>query len=272
MSNGIGTRLKKQHDLDELILQRGPIDFIFAGWECQMVSKAGQGKSYYDRRFPYFFDLIGAINHLIRVQKYPPVFSLENTYPFGDLVKEIRDTTTLIKSFLGFPAVADACSFGSTAHRVRCLWTNWISPDVSELAIPETPELPPLSTILEPYHRPNKVLKDDEPPFTPVNKTGELRRALPTLVSYPGSYRFKFQGYNQPSPGMLYNTEKHDSEEANVWERERLMGFDNGDACAPGISENTRKAMLGRTMDRNMAKWLGGILMAIHALPSYSLA
>ena len=65
---------------------------------------------------------------------------------------------------------------------------------------------------------------------------------------------------------MLYNTEKHEWEEANVWERERLMGFANGDTCALGISENTR------TMDRNMAKWLGGILMAIHALPSYSLA
>ena len=103
---------------------------------------------------------------------------------------------------------------------------------------------------------------------------------LTKLANYVVHYRHlfytqavtKFQGYNQPGPGMLYNTEKSDWEEANVWERERLMGFDNGDACAPGISENTRKAMLGRTMDRNMAKWLGGILMAIHALPSYSLA
>ena len=131
-----------------MILQRGPIDFIFAGWECQMVSKAGQGKGYYDRRFPYFFDLIRAINHLIRVQKYPRVFILENTYPLGDLVNKIRDTTTFIKSFLGFLAVADACSFGSIAHRVRCIWTNSISPYVLELAIPDTTESPPLSTIL----------------------------------------------------------------------------------------------------------------------------
>ena len=70
---------------------------------------------------------------------------------------------------------------------------------------------------------------------------------------------------------MLYNVDTQRWEEANVWERERLMGFYNGDTCAPGITEDQRKVMLGRTMDRNMAKWLGGMIMATHAIPSYNL-
>ena len=153
-----------------------------------MISKAGQGKGYYDRRFPFFFDSIRCLNHLIKVQKFPPVFVLENTYPFGDHIKEVQNTTTLIKSFLGFPAVV-----GSTAHRVRCLWTNSLASNILELAIPDVPNLPPLGKIMEPHHRPNQVLIDDKPPFTPVNKIGQPRRALPTLMSYPGSYQFPFQ-------------------------------------------------------------------------------
>ena len=70
---------------------------------------------------------------------------------------------------------------------------------------------------------------------------------------------------------MLYNVGTQRWEEANVWERERLMGFDNGDTRASGITEDQRKVMLGRTMDRNMAKWLGGMIMATHAIPSYNL-
>ena len=42
---------------------------------------------------------------------------------------------------------------------------------------------------------------------------------------------------------MLYNVDTQRWEEANVWERERLMGFDNGDTCAPGITEDQRKVM-----------------------------
>ena len=148
-----------------------------------MINKAGQGKGYYDRRFPFFFDLIRCLNHLMKVHKFPPLFILDNTYPFDDPIKEVKDTTTLIKSFLGFPAVVDACSFGSTTHRVRCLWTNWLAPNIMELAIPDVPNLPPLDNILEPHHRPNKGLTDDKPPFTPVDKIGQPRRALPTLVS-----------------------------------------------------------------------------------------
>ena len=140
-----------------------------------------------------------------------------------------------------------------------------------ELAISDVPNLPPLDKIMEPHHRPNQVLTDDKPPFTSVKKIGQPRRALPTLVSYPGSYEFTFQRWKEPGPGMLYNVDTQRWEEANVWERERLMGFDNGDTCAPGITEDQRKVMLGRTMDRNMAKWLGGMIMATHAIPSYNL-
>ena len=49
---GFDTRLNhdiskiSDDNLDKLIAQRGPIDFIFAGWECHMISKAGQGKEY----------------------------------------------------------------------------------------------------------------------------------------------------------------------------------------------------------------------------------
>ena len=46
-----------------------------------------------------------------------------------------------------------------------------------------------------------------------------------------------------------------------------MMGFEEGDIMSTGFNETTRKHLIGRAMDRNMMKWLGGILMAVHATP-----
>ena len=153
-----------------------------------MVSKAGNQQGYKDEQFPYFFDLIRCINHLIKVQPYPPIFVLENTYPFDEFPKEIQDTTVLVKSFLGYPAVVDACSIGSNAHRVRCLWTNFIPPHILELVIPATPPLKPLTKILDLHHQPTVVTTNDTPPRALVDRIGQPRMAMPTIVSYPRNF------------------------------------------------------------------------------------
>ena len=158
------------------------------------MSREGFKLGYKDERFPYFFDLIRAVNHLREIQTYPRVSVFENIYPLGELNQEVVDTTTIIKSFLGTPAVVDTVSCGSTAHRLRCICTNFITPQMLENASPDEPELPPLELLLERYHSRAPVLQNDTPPFATVNKIGEKRRALPTLVSFPRSHQFYMFG------------------------------------------------------------------------------
>ena len=52
---------------------------------------------------------------------------------------------------------------------------------------------------------PSSVTQNDTLPLAEVNKIGGLRRALPTIVSFPNSYKFSFQPNGDPGPGMLYN-------------------------------------------------------------------
>ena len=68
---------------------------------------------------------------------------------------------------------------------------------------------------------------------------------------------------------MVYNLHSEQWETPNIWERERLMGFEDGDTTALGITNSARCQLIGRTMDKNMSVWLGGIRMASHNLPSY---
>ena len=68
---------------------------------------------------------------------------------------------------------------------------------------------------------------------------------------------------------MVYNLHLEQWETPNIWERERLMGFEDGDTAAPDITISARCQLIGRTMDKNMSVWLGGILMASHNSPSY---
>ena len=71
---GFDTRL--EHDISQisndhltaLVKLKGPIDYVVAGWECQMVSRGRFKLGYKDERFPYFFDLIQSWVFVVRLR------------------------------------------------------------------------------------------------------------------------------------------------------------------------------------------------------------
>jgi hypothetical protein len=63
-----------------------------------------------------------------------------------------------------------------------------------------------------------------------VNRKGEPRRALPTLVSFARSYAFKDNG-----PGLVWDSTIQEMVEPNADERERAMGFPTDTTNVPGL-------------------------------------
>ena len=87
---------------------------------------------------------------------------------------------------------------------------------------------------------------------------------LPTLVSFSRRHAFKPQWDGRPGAGELWNCQRGQWEEPNIQERERAMGFVEGDTWAPGLSDGARCELIGRAMDRHMMAWLGGLLGALN--------
>ena len=125
------------------------------------------------------------------------------------------------------------------------------------------PQPAPLQTGLDPFHMPAPVYHDDQKPFTQLNKKGEARRVLPTLVSYARSHAFRQRKDGKPRAGEPWNCEFGRWDEPNIAERERAMGFVEGDTWAPGLSNGARCELIGRAMDRHMMAWLGGVMAAL---------
>ena len=107
--------------LVNLIAQKGEVDIVGAGWECQSISRGGRQEGYADRRFQYFYNLVRILGWLQHHQERSPVYFLENTYP-GELAKmpeSVQKTPWLIESFIGLGVVLDAGGLGAASHRLR---------------------------------------------------------------------------------------------------------------------------------------------------------
>ena len=136
--------------------------------------------------------------------------------------------------------MVDAISTGSWAHRVRSLWTNFLPATFLEGCVEFALEPQALQTVFDPFHMPAPVYQDDQPPFTQLNKRGEPRSVLPTLVSYARSHTFKQRKDGKPTAGEVWNCESGRWDEPNIAEREHAMGFVEGDAWARGVSDGVR--------------------------------
>jgi hypothetical protein len=102
------------------------------------------------------------------------------------------------------------------------------------------------------------VSKDDESPLALVNKMGAPRAALPTFVTYPGSFAFRARG-----PGMVWDANSQTHEEPTADERERAMGFLTGTTAAHDLTEGQRRFLLGQAIDLNTLVWVFGICLAV---------
>ena len=205
------------------------VDLVFAGWECQGHSSAGIGLGLADPRSALFYELVRVINHLEDIQvplppaiQHPFSYIFENVASQFDRRQHIRDDFLQIQHYIGQPVIIDAARHGARAHRLRALWTNLVSAGVLSAAnqlVTRDLRLT-VDDILDVHHRAQICKRADPPPFYPANEVGRPLNALPTLVSYPGSYAFRNGG-----PGMVYNTHTHRLEEPTAAERERAMEF-----------------------------------------------
>jgi hypothetical protein len=114
-----------------------------------------------------------------------------------------------------------------------------------------------VSDILDPDRAPRRVYHDDQAPLAVVNRKGEPRRALPTLVSFARSYAFKDNG-----PGLVWESTTQEMVEPNADEWERAMGFPMGTTQVLGILKQQRQFLLGQAMDLNCLTWVVSLVVA----------
>ncbi|CAI7782159.1 unnamed protein product [Closterium sp. NIES-53] len=204
----------------------GPIDLVVAGWECQGYSRAGDGRGMEDPRGASFWDLTRVLR-LIRKREREVVFILENFDMADDRRELVRRAYEEITEELGRGVLIDAAQLGSRAHRPRR--AEWSIGGVPAARLGTDAEASP--------------------------KTGEPRRAWPTLVSFANARGFVMEGV-WPGPGMVYDSRTRRWEEPSANERELAMGHQWGATSHPEVSEAQRRAALGRAMDLNVMTWI----------------
>lgn len=167
-------QLVSENDLCNLVQQKGTIDFICGGWECQSMSMARKHLGMDDDRFIPFLDMIKIVNFLQANQMVKPLYLFENTFPGTPGQHPLVDNTAkMVESFLGAPVVLDAARLGSAAHRARLFWTNWVLPEILQKSIPQDiyPQ-PSLDTILHKDHESTFPLHTPIFPFVKHNEIG----------------------------------------------------------------------------------------------------
>jgi len=245
---------------DEDLRRLGHVDLLIAGWPCQGHSRAGAGRGLDDPRSSLFADLMRLTQWWFTHQASPPGYIFENVPPLGDTRTKVREDGQYIHQLLGPPTFVDAASLGSYAHRPRWIWTNLALSHVLTAALSRVkrPTGRKVDDILDDHRVALVVSKDDEPPLALVNKVGAPRNALPTFVTYPGSYAFRAHG-----PGMVWDSFTQTHEEPNADERERAMGFLTGTTAAHDLTEGQRRFLLGQAMDLNTLVWVIGMCIAV---------
>ena len=171
----------------------------------------------------------------------------------------MRDDFQHVQHYIGQATIIDAARHGAPAHRLRAFWTNLVDSHMLQAAnnLVTRDIRVTVDSILDPHHKAQICLRADQPPFYPANEVGRPLNALPTLVSYPGSYAFRNGG-----PGMVINTITHQLEEPNANERERIMGLPPSTTMAPQVSEAQRRRLLGQAIELRCLTFLLSIGLA----------
>lgn len=226
---------------------------VVAGWPCQDLSRAGKQKGLDGERSALFYPMIELLTHLQHVQsERPPAYLLENVAFLND-TDSSKQAYEIICDFLGHPHVLDAAQFGSFAHRLRYFWTNMVSPIHLYAALRQVTRQQDLQVqhIMQPgrHCQPVKTLHPTESGYYQANMYGLNRSCWPTLMAYPGSRAFL---PGEAGAVWCQGTEgKGYWDEPSAVERERAMGFMEGDTAAYGVTEADRRKLLGNAMDMN---------------------
>ena len=240
----------------ELIEAVGKVHLVVAGWECQGHSRAGKGEGLKDPRSGLFWELVRVLDEVAKTSPGACVV-VENVAGEEEGNERQREDWQVILQYLGQPAVLDAVSFGSYAHRVRAYWCNRVSATVLQerAALLTWPTGRELKDILPEGRWPRRVVVPDSSYQVACNVVGEPRRVLPTLMATADSYAFRLQG-GIPGAGMIYDEGEERWTEPTAEEREQAMGFAKGDTAARGLTEAERRRILGNAMDLNTLTWV----------------
>jgi hypothetical protein len=237
----------------------GPVDVVVAGWPCQGNSAAGKGRGLDDHRTGLFTELMRVLSEMQRLHKewgHPLGYILEHVAAGLDKRPKVREHFAAVRGLLGPQLVMGAAQVGSRAHRLRAWWTNLEGTPLLRAAMANQTRPPGLFVhqVLGRGRRAKTPLSAGVAPWARVETPGQPRRALNTFVSYGGSYAFSWGGggvlaCTQPGGQVTF-------EEPSAEERELAMGFSRGVTAAVGLSEATRRELLGQAMDLNSLMWV----------------
>jgi site-specific DNA-cytosine methylase len=254
-------RQLQQQQVQQLV-QLGGSCLVWAGWECQDLSAAGSGKGLMGARSSTFFPLYRLLRQLKEGLGDKVAWVLENTavdVPWQRSGAALADAAVL-KQLLGEPLVLDAAQYGSRAHRLRYYWTN-LAPRQLLGAAMEAVQRPAgrlVQQVMQPGRVCQPVRRDDNTPFYRCNRVGQPRQAWPTLMATVASYSFR-----QGGDGVVWDGNTGTWGEPSVEERERALGYVEGDTAAPGVSALVRHQVTGRCMDANTVMALVAVAGAL---------
>lgn len=240
---------------------------IVAGWECQDMSVAGRGLGLSGGRSSTYFKLIDLLQDVQSATTAAggpqAAYIIENTaFQHNWRHQQISlDDYATVCSTLGMAIEVDAARFGSRAHRLRNFWTNLCEARKLAAAVQQAvrPSNITVQHILGPGRTPTEVTSDDQLPYYPCNKVGRPRQALPTLMAFSGSWN-----YRPGHPGSIWDSNLLCYTEPTADERELALGYNLGDTAAPGVTEDQRRAVLGKCIDANTLQALFGTAEAWH--------
>jgi hypothetical protein len=246
---------------------------VIAGWPCQDISPAGSNHGLAGMHTGLIYPMLDIIRWLQDDQpSRPPAYLLENAALQHNFNSEFVSTTEFRKvcDLLGTPVCVDAACFGSHAHRLRNFWTNLADPRCMRVVLDQVQRPPSagVDSILRDGTFSKIPVRSDSSPFYVCNVKGQPRQALPTLVSYVGSYSFREEG-----TGLVWDTQLDPPRyrEPYADERERAMGFETGTTSGAGLSNEARCIVIGRSMDCRCVTSLIAIAMSLlwsgHDLP-----
>ena len=229
---------------------------VIAGWECQDLSAAGSGRGLYGQHSRTFWGVMDVV-HLIMQHSVSSAYILENSATLHNFNHSyVRNTASQqLRHILGQPVTLDAAKF-SRAHRLRDYWSNMAPPSVVSDNLQQWTHPPNsyVDDILELGRSSQEVTYTDKRPWEPVNVIGEPRRALPTIVSFPGSHSYRDDRHlgGQLGAGLLWTGMPGSSplDEPTAVERARAMGYDPTSLAAPNITEQDMRLVLGRCIDQ----------------------
>eukprot|EP00899_Mesostigma_viride_P003960 jgi/Mesvir1/13565/Mv19666-RA.1 len=180
--------------VQQLLRRHHAIDLVIAGWECQGLSQAGQGRGLADPRSALFWELLRVVGLLQSRQPHPPAYLFENVVAGDSPHQAVREDWATIVALLGEPIVCDNAGLGGLTHRLRAYWTNVAcATGVQAVLGAVARQHPSVSAeVALPSHLvTQKVDSEDRPPYARVNRVGSPMCALPTLVSYQGSTAYR---------------------------------------------------------------------------------